>query len=434
MRHDGRITQLLKELFRRVVPRGTVRRIYRQMVLDYIGGLSPEYDPSRKTILAINHYYDQDLRALQNANTRFNFVVVDFEVLFKIGRLYFSKPVREMMAPYDEEPAEIREGYRDECRVMFHDLRRRFQPDVILTPSDSFAFIREFIAVGHENNIGTVVYDKEGTLSPYGFRAVADWKKRFAPHISDNVLVWSERQREFYESIGVAHEDIAIVGQARSDLFFTEHKKDIDSYFPKEQPLIGIFTYHDTAYIPRELVSEGVSWRQQKMDTLDDMLAAAKEHPEFNFLVKAHPQQLDIKDLQKRYELENLKVIGGAAIANELIQRSELIVAFQTTSVTEAMFMNKRVIYTAWDANCATLQHELVPFHAARGIIIAESRRQFKEVCDRFFAGDVSDFEFSPEEIAARDEFVNAHLYRPDGHVAERVLDELDRFLTRESQ
>ncbi len=429
MRHDSLGTQYLKELFRRVVPRKMVRRIYRQMALGYIGGLSVEYDPSLKTILVINHYYDQDLRALQNANKRFNIIVVDFEILFKAGRLFFSKAVMGLTAAYDSEPEENRRDYRQECRVIFDEIDRRFHPDLILTPADTFAFIREFIAVGHENNISTVVYDKEGTLSPYGFRAVADWKKRFAPHISDHVLVWSERQREFYKSIGVAHEDIAIVGQARSDLFFTEHKKDIDRYFLKEQPLIGIFTYHDTAYVPRELASEGVSWREQKINTLDDMLAAARKHPEFNFLVKAHPQQLDTKDLQKRYELENLKVVGGAAIANELVQRSELIVAFQTTAVTEAMFMNKRVIYTAWDANCARLQDELVPFHAAKGIVIAESRKQFREVCDRFFAGDVSDFEFSPEELAARDEFVNASLYKPDGHVAERVLDELEKLL-----
>jgi hypothetical protein len=148
-------------------------------------------------------------------------------------------------------------------------------------------------------------------------------------------------------------------------------------------------------------------------------------------VVKAHPQQRDLAELQGRYQRDNLKVIGGAGVANELIQRSELIIAFQTTAVIEAMLLKRRVIYTAWDENYNRyLLDDLLPFHQARGIVVAQSREQFGEVCRRFFAGDYRDFEFSTEDDEARDRFVNEYLYRPDGHVCERFYAELDKFLS----
>jgi hypothetical protein len=420
----------IKDMARHFLPRPIVRVLYRWMAQRYIAGLRPVWDPDRPTILVINHLYDQDLRALRHANRRYNLVVVDFEIMFKSGKLYFSKPVRALLSPYDGEPEGRRLAYRAECRLMFAALRRRFHPAVILTPSDNFAFIREFLTAAREVGVPTVVYDKEGTISPYALAGHAARIRHFAPFMSDHLFVWSRRQVQFWNNIGVPASRITVVGQARSDLFFAEASRDVDRLFSVVRPLITCFSFDDKAYIPPEYLDRGITWRQLKSEIMADLMALAAANPGYNFVVKAHPQQLDLEALQRQYRRDNLVVVGGAQIGNELIQRSELIIAFQTTAVIEAMLLKRRVIYTAWDETYnQLLLDDLLPFHRAEGIVIARTRAQFNDVCRRFFAGDLSDFDFSPEQETAREQFVNEYLYKPDGHVCERFFAELDRFL-----
>jgi len=414
---------------RKVLPRRLVRLIYRRYIFKYINNLHVDHDSNRKTILAINHYYDQDLRALSIANKKYNLVIIDGTELSKVNSIYFSMPVRQLDAPYESEPQAHRQLYRQECRLILDRLDRRFQPRLLLTGSDNYCFVRELIAAARERGLPTLVLDKEGIISPYYFEAGAKRISELAPFMSDHIFVWSERQREFWKKVGVAENDITVIGQARSDLFYREESRALDKYFPVVKPLITLFSYEDVAYVPIAVLHEGVSWRGMKRQTHDYIYAAAQAHPEYNFVIKTHPQQSDLAELQSAYRLDNLAVIGGASTANELIQRSELIIAFQTTAIIEAMFLGRRVIYTAWDANYARFASDLLPFHKAPGIVVADSRDRFDAVCARFFSGDDSDFQFSAEDQAARDRFVNEYLYRPDGHVCERFFDAIGRFV-----
>ncbi len=410
-----------------MLPRRLVRRIYRRQALDYIAGLRPDYDPGKKTILAVNHLFDQDLRALADANIRYNFIILDFASLFKGGKAYFSRAVRDIRAPYDSEPQENRMRFREECRLYFDELRARFRPSLIVTANDNFSFIREFIHVAHEHGVPTVILDKEGTISPHSFDAEAKRAREFTPCISDHVFVWSRRQKGYWQKRGVPPDRITVVGQPRSDLFFTTRDDDVSDLFDSRQPLVTLFSYFDTAYIPDEYVrKQRMSWARMKTETHDEFHRLAMAHPDFNFVIKCHPQQLDFRALRNRYRALNLRVIGGARVGNELIQRSELIIAFQTTVVIEAMFLDKRIIYTAWDEHYPGLANDLLPFHDAPGIVVADRLDRFGRVCRRFFSGDDRDFRFSPEEKAARDRFVDGYFYKPDGHVSERFFEAID--------
>lgn len=418
-----------KRQVRKMLPKKVMRRVYRKQALDYIAGLRPDYDPEKKTIIAINHLFDQDLRALELANRQYNFIILDFASLFKGGKVYFSRAVRDIRAAYDSEPLENRMLFRDECRLIFDHLAARFDPKLIVTANDNFSFIREFIHVARKQGVPTLILDKEGTISPHSFEAEAKRAREFTPFISDHVFVWSERQKEYWRNREVAQDRITVIGQPRSDLFFATMEDKVADLFESRKPLITMFSYFDTAYIPEEAVLQDVSWKEMRAETHDHFGQLAKSHPDYNFVIKCHPQQLDIDLLRKKYRVPNLRVIGGAEVANELIQRSELIIAFQTTAVIEAMFMDKRVIYTSWDKNYNDLAGDLLPFHDAPGIVIADSFDRFREVCNRFFSGDEKAFLFSQEEKTACARFVDRYLYKPDGHVCERFFEEVGRFL-----
>jgi hypothetical protein len=420
----------VKTRLRLISPRSIVRRAYRHQARQYINSLNPQIDRSRKTILIINHFFDQDIRALQLANREYNLVAVDGPRLFKGGKIYFTDEVMRLQAPYADTPEKNRRRFRHECGKIFDQLRKRFDFRLIVTASDSFWWIREFIDIGRDCGIKTIVLDKEGTRSPYAVRGETTRINRFAPFISDHIFVWSERQRRFWMKVGVSDEGITIVGQPRSDLFHQERTNRLDAIFPVIQPLVCLFSYEDTAYIPPHLVqSRRLSWSRMKEETHEEFSRLSQRYPGYNFVVKTHPQQSDLVNLQTRYDRNNLAVIGGAEVANELILKSELIIAFQTTAIIEAMGFDKRIVYTAWDPLYAELAPDLIPFHDAPGIVVAESLDYFREVCSRFFSGDDRDFETTPETAAARRQFANEYFYMPDGHVCERFFDEVGRFL-----
>jgi len=267
-------------------------------------------------------------------------------------------------------------------------------------------------------------------ISPHSFESEAERIRKYAPFMSDHIYVWSERQRRYWEKIGIKKELITVIGQPRSDLFHYKIEFKVDKYFEKSKPIITFFTYEDDAYIPRDLVqNEKITWSTLKQQTQDFLYQMAIENDQYNFVFKAHPQQLDLDSLKKKYNRENLKVIGGAEISNELIVRSELIVAFQTTAVLEAMFMEKRVVYTGWDKTEERLRNQILPFKKTQGLVVAHSYEDFKSICDEFFSGRSKIFELTLEQIDARDKFVSTYFYKPDGNVSKRFFSCISEYM-----
>jgi len=420
----------LRTLIRRMLPRPFLRLFHRHAARRYISNLDQPIDSTRKTILIVNHYYDQDIRALGHANREYNIVVVDGPRLFNGGKIYFDSEVMQLKAPYDRTPENKRAMFRDDCRSIFESLQAKLPFDLIVTASDNFWWIREFIKHARGEGVKTVVLDKEGTRSPYAVEGETERIRKFSPFMSDHLFVWSMRQRKFWNKAGVSDDKITVIGQPRSDLFFKERRREVDRMFPAPRPLVTLFSYEDTAYIPPAQVSaEGPTWRRMKRETHDTFGNLAEAHPEYNFVIKAHPQQSDLKELRRRYDRDNLLVIGGSAVANELIRRSELIIAFQTTAVIESMMLGKRVLYTAWDEHYPRFAADLLPFHEAPGIVAAESFDRFRDVCKRFFSGNTDDFSFSSNEEKARRQFVDEYLYNSDGNVCRRFYTHVGRMI-----
>lgn len=422
---------MLKSLIRPIIPLPVVQAYHRRRRLDYINNLQCDIDSERKTILAVNHHCDQDYAAIAAANKLFNIVQVTANTLFQGSSNYFTNDVEFIRAPYSEESSENLARYRRESQLIFDKLTERFPIDVIIVPNDNYFFIRELIDIAHGRGIPTVILDKEGTISPNYFHVESKRARDFTPFMSDHVFVWSHRQRDFWMAKGVPENRITVVGQPRSDLLFQPPGRKLDEYFNKWQPLVTVFTYLDTAYMPLDYVKEhGASWKAMKTATHDIVRDLAARHTEFNFVIKCHPVQRDLEAIRDAYDSTNVRVIGGSALGIELLLRSELIIGFQTTALIEAMLVGKHAVYTAWDRHIEVLQDHLLPFHSASGIVIAKSPETLRDTAARFLSGDLRDFTFSEAELANRRAFVSKYLYEADGHTSARFLDALERFLS----
>ncbi len=399
--------------------------------MSYLRSVQLEIDPQKPTVVVLNHFFDQDCRALRLAASDFNLVVLDAPTLMKGAHLYFITRVVELAAPYQSEKPTSRERWRKECEGIWSVIKERWNPTWIVASNDNFYWIREFIPVAQSHGCKIAVLDKEGTISPHSWHFEVERARAFAPSISDLVCVWSQRQAEFWRRIGVPSERITIVGQPRSDLWYSQLTNEVDQYFEKAQPLVTLFSYDDNAYIPMErYLVDGMTWRQMKTETHELIASMATLHPEINFVIKTHPQQTDRVELAMQYDKPNLKVISGSSCANELIQRSICIVAFQTTAVIEAMALGRPTIYTNWDEHIPMLRDEILPLADAPGIITARSVSECKAALERAIA-DQHLVVGNDSERIARQAYVDEYFFQPDGHASERFYQALREFSNR---
>lgn len=421
---------LLSTTAKRLLPEQAIRHWYARRATSYLATVPAPPRNGRKTILILNHFFDQDIKAICNANTEYNLVVLDATVLFRGAHRYFDLPVIELTAPYPAPESREATIYRRWCKSLWQEIAARFAPDLMLIVNDNFYWVRELIRVASATGVATVIADKEGTITPHFFEHHAARIRAFAPFMSDHVFVWSARQGEYWQRMGAGANDFTVVGQPRSDLFHQPIAATVDEFFEKAQPLVTLFSYDDTAYIPYEVLQESpIDWQPMKQETHDLFAALSAEYPQFNFVIKTHPQQLDRESMAVRYESSNLRVLHGASIANELIVRSELIVAFQTTAVLEAMSLGKRVIYTAWSAHLDSLREHLLPFEEASGMVVARNREQYRDTIRALLNGDDRPFRFSASEVTAREALVAQYLYKCDGRASHRLLEECGKFI-----
>ena len=177
-------------------------------------------------VLIINHHFDQDVETLiKGCSKEFQFFDIHCMPFFNQGELFFlTDDERDGVIPYGNLPSELTQKYRKVCYELFKDLRNIFSFELIIIPSDSFWWIREFLSVAAEFEIKRIVLDKEGLQTPYCYDThPAQIKDKF-PFMSDYLLVWSTRQRDFWIRAGVPEEIITVIGQPRSDFFFEKER------------------------------------------------------------------------------------------------------------------------------------------------------------------------------------------------------------------
>lgn len=330
-------------------------------------------------VLVINHHFDQDIEALLNGcGGHASFFVVKCMPFFNQALLYFQTDAeRDGIIPYPALPSKVKNAYRDLCRSLFKDLQEIFPFELVVMPSDSFWWIREFLEVVKENGVKRIVLDKEGTISPYYFEVHSKEIQEKFPFMSDYLLVWSDRQKRYWMKSGAPEKAIKIVGQPRSDFFFHPERwmSREDLGLGDYKKVVLFFTFDVNAYIhifpAEEVKREGYSWLTLRNDLNSALRDFASRNPDVCVLVKVHPQQSDIEFMRrfvKESNLPNLKLAEGASLSSQLIVNADLIIGFQTTALIEAMLTEKPIFYAAWGATEQKLRKELIPFHETSGL------------------------------------------------------------------
>jgi CDP-glycerol glycerophosphotransferase (TagB/SpsB family) len=153
----------------------------------------------------------------------------------------------------------------------------------------------------------------------------------------------------------------------------------------------------------------------------DSLTAHLRDHPEDHLLYKrgAKGNRDYWQGSERLLALENARLVPSTASANRLIAASDVVIAFQTTALIDAMHTDKVLIYCAWGDRYEELKGGLIDFEGfARVGAILHARspaelRQFLALQPREVKMD----------LAARKRIRESFTANPDGMVASRFAD-----------
>jgi len=381
-----------------------------------------------KTFVIFNHCYDLDVDALVTADTAHTLWVLDPFQLFTDLNFFFPPEQRDLNCVYGEGAmaSSIERFKRAVAGPLARRLVRETGLHALITPADTFYYLRPLIEELRGLGVPTVVQDKEGTIAP---SALMDEHARVMaeryPPIADAYYFWNANVRDFWRKIGAPEAKMQVLGQPRSDFFFHEARWPTKAQMglSEGKKLVVFFTYDADTYLRTTEALPERPWKSLRDATHAALRELARERDDIEVVIKAHPQQVELAEVEAEFAADpmpNVRVTAGAGTASHLIVRADVIVGFQSTVMIEAMLTRKPVIYAGWGEAHDRNRAGLVPIHTSGGALLPTSRdelsRQLRDALDGKLAPTAA-------MMQARRAFTDRYFYGADGHVAERVLD-----------
>lgn len=321
---------------------------------------------SATRVLALDHFFDQDLRALE-AHPGLELRRFPYQRLRGRAVRLMGPQVARGLHPYNNpDIATARGRYAAWLAREVERLYLEHAFDVIVLPSDTFFYVRTLPAAAHRLGIPVVVVQKETTISQATMDTFSLEIGVEAPFVSDFMTVCSGRQGEFWRRAGAAAERIEVTGQPRFDVY-----SSASAPRGAARRRVLYLTYALDAYVPGAGRGKGLRTWESLRDATETALIEQVRAGACELVVKCHPQQ------DRRAEAARLARLAGAdygravtladedADTRELILGCDVVVGFQTTALYEAVAARRTVIYAAWGDEYERHRDGLIPFDAA---------------------------------------------------------------------
>lgn len=323
-----------------------------------------------------------------------------------------------------------RAAYLRCCKIFAKTLKRYSSSSLILLPKFNDDYTLELIQAFDEEGWEAVVYDREGTVTPERLRKIAPVVAEMAPSCN-SIITYNDTHLEFFKRVFLLAKktppQLLTIGNPLSDAWF-----DFGSIAPSEiwpkiaRKKILFFAFGEFSYVYDYdyLQNKDHVWR----DLLFDIHSALVNHFERNqedwLVYKRGPKG----DRDYWAGSEDLLVQKNVVLAdpnlnsNTLIKSADLIIAFQTTAIIDALHTDAPVIYCGWGENYANLRGNLINFEEMaldNAIYYADSPEKLK----LFLAMPLNQIMVN---LQARKRWREMYTSNPDGMVAARFVDWID--------
>lgn len=359
--------------------------------------------------IAFDHFYWQDLDELERVMGPSNELVrISYVRWHQIARRCFpARAFDGIENAFDPSMDNCWNKYREMVKQEVNWIVAAYRPNVFITPSDSFFYIRPFIESFRAAGLNTFVMQKETTISPLVMDEHSKVIEKYVPFMSDHMSVCSERHKQFWLKAGTNNHFVSVTGQPRFDIY----RRQLDSgpAPTKQLQKLLYLSYADDAYLPSDLgIDYALSWRQQRQET-ERIISEISSL--FSVTVKKHPQQLRSEDWL------GTAVVHADRFADtrKLIIDADVVVGFQTTALYEAAVAGKPVIYAAWGETYESAKDLLIRFDLHPDLLMhAKSHQHLRRLLTT---------EFSTLQVAgtAGLEVAEGELGLVDGSATERT-------------
>jgi surface carbohydrate biosynthesis protein len=311
------------------------------------------------------------------------------------------------------------------------DKIRRRPPHLVLLPNTrGNSLYYEIGKYCEDNQIPLFAHDSEGNFStaiPYDFWAYNLSKRP----LTLPVMTWNARVKDFLmERYALPRENIVVTGAPGFDKYQYLKKKDRALFLQKygqtdKRKIIGYAGWAFGKLENKELNDllsninksgdSGKQWLEAQRDAVEDALKKAIEHfPDYLFVLKKHPRENFESDLRdSRNEMNrltnypNVLYLKESEEIQDLIEVSDLWVAFESTSIMEAWLSEKPTVLINPDVHFT--RSELY-----KGSAIVYDAEAFLNVLSQFDAGDLSYFN-QAELLAVRNAILSNSIGFTDG-------------------
>jgi hypothetical protein len=320
----------------------------------------------RIRVLAMDHFSDQDLRALES-DPRLDVRRFPYQRFRQPAIRIMGRAVARGLHAYnspDIAAARLRYAAWLQREVERLYLERAF--DVILLPSDTFFYVRSLPGAAHALGIPVVVMQKETTISVHTMEEHSQEMRVEAPFVADWMTVCSERHREFWVRAGADGDLVEVTGQPRFDIYASRRTRN-----PPARRRILFLTNELDAYVPGVGQGMGLRTWEPLRDATEAALLDAVRGETCEVLVKIHPQQnhrVESARIARRSGdrwRHGVEVAPPDADTRELIVRADAVIGFQSTALYEAVAAGRPVIYAAWGEEYERFRSGLIPFDQA---------------------------------------------------------------------
>ena len=235
--------------------------------------------------------------------------------------------------------------------LIFKHLQKKIRFDAILSGNFVYVGLQEFFIIAKKNNIPSIVIYKEGMYPPERFFLSKDRLYQTKKCFVSKVLVYNKNIKNMLSDAnihGLSSENIEIIGIPRFDISFKNSKQIRGTDFKK----ITLFFFdveNKANYLVDE--SEDIDAYKFRLSNFQKWLVEyAVENKDVQLLIKTKSSKTERESVLRFIEREvknklpkNIK-ISFQNTSREIIEWSDLVAGYSSTTLIEALLYKKNII------------------------------------------------------------------------------------------
>jgi len=345
---------------------------------------------------------------------------------------------------YDDEivSQKGRAKLRSKQEKLLRDCMRLWKAECLVLPKLNDEWIVDLQLAAKNINLPIIVTDRESSISPKRMEVYPPLLYPLREHLNlpEKVCVNTEKQYEFMVKAGVEKEKLIITGAPQSDYWsnpvYSEDLPGLKEKLDKNKKQILYLGFGTRAYLNFYYPGDERTWDElcyEVHSTLADFLIENSDEVEILYKIGSKPA----RDYWHGYDAfyQRLKEAGvesslievkGAILTPEILEFTDLTIAFQTTGVIEVMFEEDQpIVVVGWGEFFNDIKDTLLPLYNC-GVHHADSPENLMSLLNKLLSNSLPNMDRSKFE-----ELKYEYFYLCDGNASNRILDEIIKVIEK---